>query len=834
MSTPSAEEWRRVAAILSGLPGTPDADAAYIDQECGDDLRLKELVLAAIAARGDVDGFEDLSAPDLDEVSDRLGGSMEGPPRLAEGRQLGKYRIIDVLQSGGMGTTYLAERADKAFSRTVAIKVGRSVYGELDRDRQKREVTILGSLTHPHIVPLMDAGQTDEGFPYLVMDYVDGRPLTEYCDAQRLDVYGRLALFSDLLDALEYAHQNLVLHQDIKPSNILVTDDGVLRLLDFGISQMLSPEDGESVTGQTLGSAYTPDYAAPEQVRGELVTTAVDIYSLGVVLHELLTSERPTRLEAAGPVTLAPEIQGDLGEIVAKTLAEDPRDRYPTVDALRADLRRWVGGHPISIHAHRVGYRLRKLIARHRTAVFAAVLGLLALLGGITATLWQARRAAEEAARTEEVASFVMSLFESTDPNELGSSELRAEELLQQSIPRIETELAGQPLLQADLWMVVADGLQRLGNYDGALDLANRALERRQALLGDEDAMVAESLNRRSRLLYLKSEFEAAEPPLLEALEIRTDLFGTRHREVATSQDNLAELYRVTGRLEAADSLATLALGTRRELLPGDHIEVAWSLNNLAVIRRSLGRHDEARPLFEESLAMLLRLFPPTHSEVLVTKNNLANLVGLQGELPEAERLYREVLDTQMQVLGEAHPATTTTLNNLATVLYRSGDLAGAEDLFRRTLASWEARGEQNHTNAITTLNNLAAVLRSTGKADESVESARAAVAAWQELHGESDWRVGSGLLNLALALQTQGNLKQAEDALSEALPIIRTQPIASAARINAGAAVASFAAASGSCGSAPPEVAELVTGDADATDDTRVTQILAAAGCSG
>lgn len=857
MSAPSSEDWRRVKAVLEQLPERVDPKDPLVAEHCGSDPDLLRWVRSALEDSSAAhDPFEPSGRSGLGALAEMLAVPASGPPPIEEGTRIGRYRILRLLATGGMGITYLAERADGAFDRTVALKVGRRLFGPEGRDRQLREVSILARLHHPHIVPLMDAGVTSEGYPYLVMEFIDGEPFTTYCDSRDLDVEERLRLFDDLMAALEHAHRNLVLHQDIKPSNILVTEEGILRLLDFGIARMLTP------TGVVGGerSAYTPAYAAPEQVRGEPVTTATDVFGCGVLLHELLTGRRPRslgghRLPSAGKAgsEAAPtmpagrssaeadpnagpaprKVPPDLGAVVERALAPEPEARYPSIEALRADLIAWRHGRPVSVHAERRSYRAAKFVRRNARVVGAIALGVLALLGGLGAAVWQARQAAAEAARAEAVTAFVLTLFEATDPDRSGTSEVRAQDLLRGSVPRIDQELAGQPLLQAELWMVVADAFQRLGSYEEALPLVDRALERRRALQGPVHADIAESLARLSRLYYLRSDFNAAEAPLLEALAMQVGLFGSRHPAVATSQDNLAELRRVEGELDIADSLATVALATRRALLGPVHTEIGWSLNNLAVIRRAQGRLEEARALLEESLAMKRQLFGPAHSEILITTNNLGNVLRLQGSFDEAVEVYRAVVDTVLEVFGERHPTTTTTLNNLAVTLFQAGRADEAQAMFQRTLSSWEARGELEHTNAVATRNNLASVLRSLGHTEEAITAARQAVDSWARLHGPTDRRVGVALVTLALALEDKGDPEGALGALLRATAIAKTLPFSDPARLRVAAALAAHYAKDGRCVEARSRVAELLVDPEAAPDDDPVHEALAAAGCA-
>jgi len=860
----------RAREIVEGLPEDRVEWDAYLDAQCGEDRRLRALVEHFLKVE------EHLERPFEEFVrAAAAGATSESPPSSHPqlGSMVGPYRVRELIAVGGMGVAYLADRADGEFEQEVVLKVGRRAYDPQIHRLLEKERNILASLDHSNIAQLKNGGTTPQGRPYLAIDYVRGVPLTEHCDAQRLDVRARLALFDGAAAAVQHAHRSLVIHRDLKPANILVSDDGEVKLIDFGIAKVLSAEE-EPSPGPEETRAFTAAYAAPEQVGGGVITTATDVYGLGAVLYELLTGCRPhsggrartgqhslpsrpsdvatvddsrdgntpiegggaegrARARATSAKTLQKVLRGDLDGIVLKALSVEPGGRYESVEALRDDLRRWARGLPISLYRHRARYRLGKLLRRHAAVFAAATLGVMILLGGVASTLWQARQTAAQAERAEQVTSFVLSLFESTDPDRAGSSQLSAAELLRRSIPRLDAELADQPELQTEVLMVVADAFERLGNYSEALPLVERALEQRRVQSGGDDPTVAASLRRAGYLHLRDQRLDAAEPLLTEALEIERAAYGDRNAEFATTQDNLAELRRLQGRVEEADSLASASLEARRALLGPDHLDIGWSLNNLGVIRRTLGRYDDAEALFRESLDMKRRLFPPTHSEVVLGVNNLANLLRLRGNIDEAESLYRETERTLADVFGDEHPSTITVRNNLAAVLFQNGSLPESEDMFRRVLRSWEARGQADHPDAVATLNNLSSVLRVQGKSEEAVTSARAAVEGWTAHYGETHERVGIAVTNLGLALHGAGKTLEAQRALESALPIALATSLQSPLRPHLAGGMTAFHAAEGRCEEAPPIVAELLTGDADAVDADFPQAVLARGGCA-
>jgi eukaryotic-like serine/threonine-protein kinase len=434
-----AEDWERVKDLLqAALDREPAARAAFLDEACAGDAGLRRTLDRLLAAHARAEGFLERSAlPDLVEMLD----AQDQP--LAVGHQLGAYRVVKEIGRGGMGAVYLAERADAEFRKQVAIKlIKRGMDTDAVTRQFRNERQILASLEHPHIARLLDGGTSASGLPFFVMEHVEGIPIDAYCDDRRLSVSERLQLFSQVCAAVSYAHQRLVVHRDLKPSNILVTKEGLPKLLDFGIARIMTAEAGAQTYSTVAGMRLmTPEYASPEQIQGLPATTLSDVYSLGVLLYELLTGHSPYRLPSRSPehfipaildaepetpsavitrtdeattaagvkTTLTPDrvsatregspdrlrrrLRGDLDNIVLKAMRKEPARRYASVAELAQDLQRHLVGLPVSARRDTVSYRARKFVRRNRAAVIAGALLLTSLAGGLVASAWQARRA---------------------------------------------------------------------------------------------------------------------------------------------------------------------------------------------------------------------------------------------------------------------------------------------------------------------------------------------------------------------------------------------------------------------------------------------------------
>lgn len=764
--------WARVERLFSEVMELPPEERA-------DRLRRASEDDAGVVAE-----VESLLAHAETRVADRMRDLVAGayddePPTGALGRKIGPYRLTEEIGRGGMGVVYLGVREDADFEQTVAVKLlPGGLYSQEMSWRFGNERRILASLEHPAIARFLDGGSTPEGVPYVVMEYVDGRPVDRYCEEESPDLDTRLDIFLQICDAVRHAHAKLVIHRDIKPANILVDGTGTPRLLDFGIAKLLDPADADA-TGTRIMS---PRYASPEQVAGEPVTVATDVYSLGGLLYLLLTGRHPhaaatTPAELATRITSSdPEppsmasgdrsLSGDLDTIVLTAMRRDPAERYPSVDRLMQDVVAFQSSLPISARPPTWAYRARKFVGRNRAAVVAGVVAATGVLGGAaaaTAGMLRARdaeaEAVEEARVAAEVSEFLVGVFGESDPQNSLGEEPTARDLLDRGAERIDTELSGQPALQARLKYVMAGSYGALDDFERSEELYREALT-----LADTPELRATIARSLAGLLRYTDQYEEAfvvldallaevEPvvdttdarsirrtpelsnALVTALQERgmvrgdlgdstrafTDLErGARLRErlggpdaeaVGQSLMWLATGYSMFGRFEDAVPLYRRALGTYEPELDRRHPSVLDATEGLAATYAALGRFDSASVLFEQVLPLQREVYGPENIQTVQTIANLGSMLLDMDRLEEAEPLLLEALRLRTRILGDALP-TTTVLNNLASLRQKQGRYAEAEALWTRATAIRQSALGPEHPAAVSTLLALANVRR--------------------------------------------------------------------------------------------------------------------------
>jgi serine/threonine protein kinase len=674
----------------------PDQWSRAVEKLCGGDEGLEEAVRKLLSAHARSEGL-------LERAVDMRGALREIGEQREEEEQIGKYRLLQEIARGGMGMVYLAERADGQFRQRVALKVISGADPEL-QDRIVAERQILASLEHPNIGRLLDGGVTEDGRPYLVMEYVNGLPVDLYCDRMRLTLRERLRLFLIVLKAVEHAHHNLVVHRDLKPSNILVTPSGEVKLLDFGIAKLLNPTlMGTDVPlTRTQDRALTPEYASPEQVRGEVITTSADIYSLGVVLYEILSGHRPyllpdgalpemvkaiceedppppsekvgrseSPLQALGatgttdPVQVAKarhttstrlhrQLKGDLDAIAMKALRKEPRRRYGSVELLYQDIQHFLDGLPVEARKGSRWYRLRKLARRHRGEAVAAALVAASLVGGGVVVSWQANvasrerdRAREALRESEEVTDFLLGLFQASDPWEVPGGEVTAVDLLGRGVVRAG-ELRKEPSVQARMLDVMARAHENLGRYEEAAALESRVVALLEANRGEDHPEVAEAIVRWGLALSRSGRYDSARVVLTRAHEIQERILGPGAPELSHTLEAQARVDIYLGDLEAAERRARGSLALRERSLGPDATETINSLGVVASILRFQGRMDEAEEGFREVLARRRRLSDPDPAALSSDMLQVAQMaMEFGGDLEEAEGLAREALALQ-------------------------------------------------------------------------------------------------------------------------------------------------------------------------------------------
>jgi len=771
------DRWRRVKELFEAArERAPAAREGFLRERCADAPALLDEVwslLRAYEAEGPVE-----------RAMDRLDASLHRRALSAspEGRRLGPYELVDELGHGGMGRVFLAERADGQFDRQVALKwLGIAFPSPEATERFLAERQILATLSHPNIARLLDGGVTEAGRPYFVMEVVEGERIDTYCRAHRLPLRERLRLAIDVCDAVQYAHRKLVVHRDLKPANILVTEEGQVKLLDFGIAKVLDPEAVRIETMPHTRTGWlpmTPDYASPEQVRGTEITTASDVYQLGIVLYELLTGRRPYSVEdrapsdveriiceeePAPPSTAAGDgggvgsspaerrslLRGDLDTIVMKALRKEPDRRYDSVEQLAEDLRRFLGGRPVSAHPDRWTYRAGKFVRRHRGGVLAAVVILTLLIGYGATITWQSQRtraalerARREAQKSEQVTEFLVGLFERADPYRsagpaagLGDPPT-TRELLDQGAARVRRELSDQPEVQATMMYTLGRIYRRLGAHDRAASLLDDAIAVQREHLPPTHPDRAKSLHERARLLRYEGRMQRAARLYRESLSIQRRRLGAKHPDIADNIRELAIIAARRGRYARADSLFREALAMRTSLHGPDHPDVATELHALGLLSAQTGALGEAERLLRRSLAIRRRHADADHPLLAETLDRLGQVLVRRGALEAAQPLLREARSIREQLFPDVHPSRAVSLNNLGRLLRKKGDYAAADSLHRQAQSIYQELYGPTNLDAANTIYERAQVHRARDDYATAERFYERAAAMQRSLHG--------------------------------------------------------------------------------------------------
>jgi serine/threonine protein kinase/Tfp pilus assembly protein PilF len=766
------------------------------------DPALARLVRELLAADGAAGSFLEGGAA---EYSVRIDPNPDSGS--AAGQTIGPYVLVSLLGRGGMGEVWIAERRDGQFEQRVALKLLRKgMDSEGIRRRFVQERQLLARLDHPNIARLLDGG-TAEGRPYFVLELVDGEAITDYVRERNLPLEDRLRLVATCCEAVDAAHRRLVVHRDIKPSNVLVTKEGQVKLLDFGIAKVLSEDPGAADFTQVDERVLTPSYAAPEQILGEPVTTATDVYSLGVLLYRLLTGvlphartassaaglasavesetvEKPSRVvghadpAAAGfpaeeKAKLSALLEDDLDAIVLKALRREPERRYPGAAALGEDLRRHLAGLRVEARPDTFSYRAGKFVRRHRAGVAAAVLTLLALVAGLAGTTWQARRAQANARRAERVQDFLIQLFKASDPNQSRGETLTARELLADGTRRIDRELAGEPEVQATLYDAVSRIYGSLGILPEAQALAERAVSVRRRVRGPRDPMTAQSRVTLAEARFARGEAEPAEKELREVLPILSTAYGPDGAETIRAKEDLASVLVDRGEGKESLALAQSAVAALRLRL-GEHSgETARALLLLGSVQETAGHYADAEGTYGAALEALEKTLGADNPQTAAARYSLAQVLAYVGKRDEGEKQFRLALAAQRKSLGDRHPDVGQTLIAVGLLYINERRYAEADASFTEALAIYQPL---NHPEVGTCLRMLGMSLVSQERYAEAAARFAEALAIFRRTRGDRDTLTLTALGNLGNAYLRLGELDRAEPALREAVSGIETQ----------------------------------------------------------
>ena len=709
-----------------------------------------------------------------DSLRSPISATVESMSRSATdpwiGRTVGSWTITERLAGGGMGAVFLAERADEQFSQTAALKMMATTLVTAEAiARFRAERQILANLNHPYVAKLIDGGSTEDGAPYLVMEYVEGLPVDEHCDHYALDIEARLELFRKICDAVDYAHRNLVVHRDLKPSNILVDADGNPKLLDFGIAKLLEADSYQQTIAVTRegARAMTPEYASPEQVRGEAVTVTTDVYALGVLLFRLMTGQSPygttstsagdyaraivetdprkpstvvtaadTAIETGAQRATSSErlrrlLQGDLDNIVLKTLQKDPARRYPTASALAADIGRYLAHEPVEARGDDAWYRARKFAVRNARGLAVTALVVLSITTLVTYYTMQLAserdRANLAAAESQEVAQFLENLFEQASPHESKGEQVTAIDLLELGRERIEG-LEGQPKLQAQLMRIMASSSTALGDLDLSVPMLERALEM----------------------------MEAEQPP----------------DPVAISQvtNNLSEAHRQLGNLDEAEAyqrrtidLATAAFGANDD-------RVAYLIGRLGVVLFDAGKAEEAIAIEQQALDIMRANGSEESSDAVDIRGNIGNALSRLGRYDEAEEVLRETVVLSKKVDGELAPNTAIRISNYGLILVRLGRYEEAVAAFEDALDRGRQVWPEDYDSIAFMTGSKAAALKRLGRMDESLAAYREAAGMTERMRGKKSLTYVARMRGVGSVLMDMARFAEAEAVFEDAL----------------------------------------------------------------
>jgi eukaryotic-like serine/threonine-protein kinase len=809
------ERWQKIQYIFETVVELPEQERmAYLDQSCKGDNDLREELIAMLEA--DASSNNLLDQPIRESIDSFSTNNRSG-------ERFGSYRIIKEIGSGGMGAVYLAERADGQFEQQVALKLIKPGLHSGDIiNRFEHERQILAQLQHPNIAQLLDGGMSEEGMPFFSMEYVSGLPIDAYCDKHKLSIDDRIRLFMTVCQAVQFAHNNLIIHRDLKPGNIFITDDGTVKLLDFGIAKVFDKEQDTPSLTHTGTYAMTPEYAAPEQIQSRRVTTTTDVYALGLILYELLTGTRPyeftssslldiekvitaqepmrpssvikrgisqsdtaqennfntiSQLRRISPERLKRKLNGDLDNICLMALKKEQDRRYSSAELLRQDLERYLKGLPVRARKESVNYRLQKFVSRHRLGVIAASITLLLLISVVTYYTLQLSsqrdRAVAEAQKAQVVTDFLVDLFNVVDPNEAKGHTITVREVLDRGADRIETELKDQPETQISMLDVIGKVYYSLGFYDESLVLVNKALELRKNLYGEEHPEVAKNLTGIGYIQSARAKYSQADSLLNRALEINKKFLPPDDMEFAKTYGSLAWVWNLLGDYDKADTLYRKAIEIEKK---NDVPELGVSYNNLALLMHEMNRYEEAEQYFLQSLELNKKNYGEVHPELATTLYNYAQLQRDMDHIDEAVELHRQVLAMDRKLHGEEHPDIAYSLNGLASILVNTGELDEAEDLYRQALEMRRKLMGADHPDVAYNMNNLGRLLIKKQRYQEANQLFMQALEIQKKAYGSEHQAIARTLKNIGAAYYHLKDYTQSKKYLTEALNMSRRE----------------------------------------------------------
>lgn len=783
------QQWGRVKELFAAaLETDPARREEFLVRNCGADAALRAEIDSLLAAH---EASDDLSRG---PVGDLL-------PEAEPSQAIGPYKLIRKIGEGGMGQVWLAEQTEP-LCRQVALKLLRpSLFDDTLLRRFQSERQSLAVMEHPAIAKVFDAGTTEDGQPYIVMEYLPGEPIARFCDERKLGLAARLELFAKACDGVQHAHQKAIIHRDLKPANILVLEvDGEPspRIIDFGLAGTVQPRAaaGDAPAGEILGG--TPGYMSPEQMRGDDLDTRTDVYSLGVVLYELLSGQLPfdkdalqraltspalppSAKAAEGAMTaaanrrlkatqLARALKGDLDAIAARALEIDRARRYASPSELAADIRRYLHSLPVEARSAGAFYHLGKYLRRHSLATAAVSAVLLLVAGASILEAVSLRRIARERDRAARIVDFMTRSFRVSDPSEARGNQVTAREILDKASDQIASQLSRDPEDQAEMTMTMAAVYENLGLYSRAESLYRQAAATREQLLGPENSETLKAKAALGWTLYRRGRYADSEILLRQVLAVRQRRFGSADIDTFAVMDQLGAVLNDDGHPRDAESLIRPALAFRSRMLGENNPDTLISVNHLALALQNQGRWQEAEDLDRRLLDGWRRIEGADSPHTLAASDNLAITLYREGRLAEAESLDRSTLEIKKRVLGPEHPETVRSMNTLSAILVDEGNLEEAQSLAEQVLDIRRRVLGPEHHLTLSVMSNLAEILTRRGdlkRAEELLVSARSTEA---RVLGPDHPATATATYNLACVVLREGHRDEALSTLRQAI----------------------------------------------------------------
>lgn len=806
--------WKKVEKLFSEALELKDSErTSYLKEKCEGNEELFNEVMTLLLADEEIHPILDRKASELINIEEKLN---------FVGEQIGNYKLTREIASGGMGTVFLAERCDGVFEQEVALKIikpGLSTIPIIRRFQYERQ--ILANLQHPNIARLFDGGVTEDRRPYFTMEYVDGAPIDEYCDKNKLTINQRLNLFNKVCDAVQYAHNNMVIHRDIKPSNILIKEDGTIKLLDFGISKVLSAE-GENSDLPTITQAeihlMTPEYSSPEQIKNSNISVATDVYSLGLVLYKLLSGkpahEFKTRTfneyekvvceqNISKPSTVIVKqnngdeeisndeicenrklpikklkklLNGDLDNICMMALRKEPERRYATAEVLAYDIERYLNDLPILARKESFLYTSKKFIVRNKAAVTAAAV-LFFIVNGLilfyTIQLKAERDKANlEAKKSEQVASFLQDLFLVSDPNESKGETITARELLDRGASRLMLGLEEEPEIKAQLLNTIGRVYTNLGLYNSAEELFLKINENKNIGTIDKE-IYFETLVNLGKTYGFNGKYDLAGDILLKAKREGEKHFPSNYVGFGELYNSLGAYYYQIADFESSYNYYQKAKKIFIKNFGYESLQLGTTLYNLGVLEFDSGNLEASDSLYSASLQLYIKFSGELDAQTATIQNELASVLRHRGKFNEAEKLYKKALETRIKIFGNNHPDVAHTLNHLSRLYYNQELYEKAEPIARQSLEIRKKLYDETHPEVSASKSSLAGTLMGLKKYEEAEKLYLSAYNASMKKFGENHPYTPAILGNIGSALLEQKKYKEAEETIIKALEML-------------------------------------------------------------